>query len=84
MRNVEKSTNSKVFEEKPSAKSTEVIHEGVTCDGCGAYPLVGLRYKCIICHNFDFCDKCEGEAKHPHAFIKIRHPSQVPKILITS
>jgi len=45
---------------------------------------LGFRYKCIVCHNFDFCERCESEGKHAHAFIKIRHPSQVPRVLITS
>ena len=56
----------------------------MSCDGCGVSPIVGFRYKCLICHNFDFCDKCESEGKHAHAFIKIRHPSQVPRVLIAS
>ena len=61
-----------------------MIHEHVTCDGCGVSPIRNIRYKCLICHNFDFCENCENKGTHPHAFIKIRHPSQVPKILITS
>jgi len=85
LKNVERSTASRIQEEsKPSANPNEVVHNHVTCDGCGVSPIVGFRYKCIICHNFDFCDKCESEGKHPHAFIKIRHPSQVPRVLITS
>lgn len=81
--NVSKSTGSKI-PQKSETKPSEVVHEHVSCDGCGVSPIVGFRYKCIVCHNFDFCDRCEGEGKHPHAFIKIRHPSQVPKVLITS
>lgn len=34
------------------------IHIGVTCDGCGVYPINGIRYKCNTCPNFDFCEKC--------------------------
>ena len=53
------------------------VHIGVTCDGCGAYPIVGCRYKCAVCKNFDFCEKCEEKhaAKdHLHPFIKIYSP----------
>ena len=41
-------------------------------------PILGDRYKCSICENFDFCEKCEEEnflknSNHPHSFIRIRH-----------
>ena len=53
------------------------VHIGVTCDGCGQYPIIGNRYKCAVCKNFDFCEKCEEKhaAKdHLHPFIKIYTP----------
>ena len=31
---------------------------GITCDGCGAAPLVGYRYKCRDCANHDVCETC--------------------------
>lgn len=70
--------------EQSKKSEIEVIHETVTCDGCGKYPIVGHRYKCIICHNFDFCERCEEKGDHPHAFLKIRTPHQAPKVLIAS
>jgi hypothetical protein len=50
------------------------VHHFVACDGCGISPIVGIRYKCGICKNFDFCEKCEKEKgeEHGHCFIKIR------------
>jgi len=56
------------------------VHAGVTCDGCGLYPLVGNRFKCAVCHNFDFCAACEEKNKetHPHPFILIRTPDRAP------
>lgn len=48
------------------------------------YPIIGHRYKCIICHNFDFCEACEGKGDHPHAFLKIRNPAQAPKVLVAT
>jgi hypothetical protein len=40
-----------------------VVHmwHGVGCDGCGSYPLLGRRYKCIDCPEavgFDLCGPC--------------------------
>lgn len=33
-------------------------HDGITCDGCGATPLIGFRYRCRKCPNHDICDVC--------------------------
>jgi len=53
------------------------VHEGVTCDGCNG-PVVGMRYKCSVCYDFDLCEACEakGAAVHDvsHPLIKIATP----------
>ena len=41
-------------------------HFGVECDGCGARPIVGTRFKCCVCCDFDLCAHCESLGKHPH------------------
>eukprot|EP00163_Fabomonas_tropica_P032210 TRINITY_DN798_c1_g1_i1.p1 TRINITY_DN798_c1_g1~~TRINITY_DN798_c1_g1_i1.p1 ORF type:complete len:1554 (-),score=446.16 TRINITY_DN798_c1_g1_i1:323-4984(-) len=41
-------------------------HVSAQCDGCDATPIVGVRYRCIECGDFDLCDTCHREgAKHP-------------------
>lgn len=40
--------------------------------------IVGIRYKCAVCSNYDLCSKCEASSDHPHPFLKIKHPSQAP------
>ena len=30
----------------------------VMCNGCGANPLPGTRWKCTACQNFNLCDAC--------------------------
>ncbi|KAH8335881.1 hypothetical protein KR074_001017 [Drosophila pseudoananassae] len=58
----------------PSADdlSNFTIHDHVECDGCGLAPIVGFRYKCVQCSNFDLCQKCETEHKHPdHLMIRM-------------
>jgi len=60
------------------------VHYGVICDGCNSFPLVGARFKCQNCPDYDLCESCmtkgiHGETKHN--FIKIggvKKPIDVP------
>lgn len=63
--------------------STPVLHQNVECDGCGQAPISGVRYKCSICKNFDFCATCEERKGHEHAFLKIQNPDQAPTAIFT-
>eukprot|EP01114_Cavostelium_apophysatum_P019302 TRINITY_DN6183_c0_g1_i1.p1 TRINITY_DN6183_c0_g1~~TRINITY_DN6183_c0_g1_i1.p1 ORF type:complete len:121 (-),score=5.55 TRINITY_DN6183_c0_g1_i1:41-403(-) len=59
------------------AKAQEVVsHDGYVCDRCGMNPIVGLRYKCSTCPDFDLCSGCESLDLHDakHLFLKIRKP----------
>jgi hypothetical protein len=70
--------------ESSTKKITEQpVHNYVTCDGCGAKPITGIRYKCSVCEDFDFCEKCEASVEHPHSFLKIKNPAQAPKAIFT-
>jgi hypothetical protein len=33
-------------------------HRGITCDGCNWRNIEGVRYKCSVCEDFDFCERC--------------------------
>ncbi|CAF1345089.1 unnamed protein product, partial [Didymodactylos carnosus] len=33
-------------------------HENISCDGCLLDPIVGLRFKCDTCPNYDLCHQC--------------------------
>jgi len=61
-----------------------VIHSAVCCDGCGVSPIVGNRYKCTVCSNFDYCENCEEKNSeiHQHPFLKIRKPEVAPVSII--
>jgi len=50
-------------------------HHHVNCNSCGL-PIVGLRYKCVVCIEYDLCEKCEATTNHPidHPLMKIRVP----------
>jgi len=68
-----KTTDSQVQAPDLSQRLSQ-IHGDVRCDGCQQLPLVGTRYKCSICPDFDFCEPCEREKEHSHAFLKIKYP----------
>ena len=49
------------------------IQSGFSCDGCKASPIVGKRWKCLDCNDWDFCEKCKETVPHDptHNFINI-------------
>lgn len=59
------------------------IHSHVECDGCGINPILGVRYKCSVCKDFDYCQACEESKDHPHAFLKIKRAGTAPKAIFT-
>jgi len=74
---------SRIFEKKevPQNRIEEpsvVVHEHITCDGCQRKPIIGVRYKCSVCADFDFCETCEATIEHSHPFLKIKALKQTP------
>jgi len=63
---------------KKDAKNESQIHPGVTCDACDKQPIVGNRYKCVVCEDYDLCGPCEAAGKHPgHNMMRIASPENV-------
>jgi next-to-BRCA1 protein 1 len=56
------------------------VHTNATCDHC-EQPIVGRRYKCGMCEDFDLCVKCyfSNVQRHAdlHVFIEFRHVAQL-------
>ena len=65
---------------EPKKEEKKKVHEGIHCNGCGMNPIEGNRFKCAVCENFDYCEKCESLNKdsHQHPFIKIYSPETAP------
>ena len=53
------------------------VHTNIKCQNCNKNPIVGFRYKCSVCKNYNLCEECEEKneesQEHPHDFIKIRN-----------
>eukprot|EP00438_Fugacium_kawagutii_P024167 Skav230768 [mRNA] locus=scaffold1473:13472:13723:- [translate_table: standard] len=67
-----------LLEHGASAPEKDDVHFGITCDGCGVNPITGHRFKCQVCHDWDFCHRCFDRKDHvkagrcaDHAFDRI-------------
>lgn len=50
-------------------------HDGVSCDSCRKSNIRGLRYKCLICYDYDLCSICY-EAGLTSSRHSVNHPMQ--------
>jgi len=60
----------------------KTVHQGIKCNKCGMDPIIGYRYKCPICRDFNLCQNCEENnsqtGEHEHDFIKMRNQEKQP------
>ena len=68
--------NKKLITEKSDQKKLskyKTVHEGIKCEKCFTDPIIGIRYKCSVCKEYNLCEKCEEEnEEHEHDFIKLK------------
>lgn len=50
-------------------------HDGISCDPCRKSNIRGLRYKCLICYDYDLCSACY-EAGITSSRHTVNHPVQ--------
>merc|ERR1712107_693489 len=68
----------KVEEPQEPGVGANMTHHGVTCDGCDKAPIVGFRYKCVVCDDYDLCAACEKAGKHPgNNMMRINSPEVI-------
>ena len=57
-----------------NAEQSGPAHPGVVCDGCEKH-IFGIRFKCVVCPDFDLCQTCETKGKHKeHEMLRISTP----------
>jgi hypothetical protein len=66
-----------IAELEPLDAEEMATHDCVQCDNCDEVPIVGNRYKCAECSDFDLCESCyEDSSEHDHhAFVRYRTPA---------
>ncbi|CAB3233234.1 unnamed protein product [Arctia plantaginis] len=55
-------------------EETRAVHNDIACNSCSKV-ILGYRYKCITCLDYDLCSKCEMFEAHPdHFMLRIPKP----------
>lgn len=47
-------------------ESASTVHRSVQCDNCLAHPIVGPRFHCLVCEDYDLCSSCVSHVHHDH------------------
>ena len=65
-----------ILEELSKKENPVIIHKGISCSNCGMKEIIGVRYKCTTCPNFNLCENCEENIDHDdnHVLLKIKEP----------
>ncbi|XP_071117911.1 dystrophin-like [Haliotis cracherodii] len=55
--------------------AAETVKHEAKCNICKSFPIIGFRYRCLKCFNFDICQLCffTGQTRKNH---KLKHPLQ--------
>lgn len=73
----EASTCTTSSSEETKESEEKVVHAAI-CDACNQR-IVGIRYKCTSCPDYDLCEACEPNSQTvhdaTHTFLKIRRPT---------
>ena len=73
---INKPVNEDENNEMINCSNDKEYHYGIKCNNCNAFPIIGCRYKCTICEDFNICEGCEKSmgANHSHHLLKINSP----------
>ena len=69
---------------KKNNKINNEVHSGIKCQECKNEPIIGIRYKCSVCPNYNLCENCEKENQetnfHPHIFLKYVKKEEISEL----
>ena len=72
----------------PTSRPVEQLpSHDVLCDVCRCRPIIGTRYKCSVCDDYDLCSKClssnpnQKGHKDTHSLTPIKHPQQASQFV---
>ncbi|KAF0691624.1 Aste57867_17194 [Aphanomyces stellatus] len=69
-----------------AASTASSPHKAFYCNQCSQLITGRIRYKCLVCTDFDLCETCEGvESTHPthHPFLRLKHAHYGDKNYVT-
>jgi len=58
---------------------TKEIHYGFGCDACPMFPIIGKRFTCKECPDYDLCENCNDDNHNEHK--KVESKAQVEETL---
>ncbi len=60
-----------------------VRHSNIICDSCKKHGIMGMRWKCKVCFDYDLCTQCYMNNKHDlsHAFERYETAHSQPWVL---
>ena len=86
LNNINKNDSKNIIMSNVNKKENESIHIGISCSNCKCENIIGPRYKCTVCPNYNLCSKCEEISNHDlnHIFVKIKKPNYNENLNIDS
>lgn len=63
-----------VLKELEAGKYQKIIHLKIKCNICNTDNILGFRYLCIECDDFNICSNCERVVIHHHPLLKFKTP----------
>jgi len=53
------SNNRRLLKEKAASDYESMVHKNTKCSSCGQSPIIGIKYTCNECIDYDLCSNCE-------------------------
>ncbi|KAH9858338.1 hypothetical protein C2E23DRAFT_803657 [Lenzites betulinus] len=52
---------------KDKRQRSQVVHQGIHCDGCDKKNITGVRHRCLQCEDYDLCTACISDPQKRQA-----------------